>query len=71
MKITNVTTHMSRKVSKNFGSYENGIGLTAELAEGDNHVDAITQLQKECLRHLLKANPFEEAAKRKIAPDKS
>jgi hypothetical protein len=64
VKITRVTIQMSRKTSKNFGSFGNEIELSASVMEGENHEDVIIQLQKECLHNLLKRNPFDEAARR-------
>jgi hypothetical protein len=67
VKITTVTVHLGRKLSRNYNSFDNSVGLTGELAEGDDPDEAVTRLQKKCLRMLLKRNPFEEAAKRKAA----
>ena len=64
MKITQVTIQMSRKMSKNYGSFGNEVELTASVGDGENYKDVIDQLQKECLRDLIKKNPFDEAARR-------
>ncbi len=65
MKITSVSVQMSRTLSKNYNSFSNSVGLTGELAAGDDYEEVVAQLQRECFRHLLKANPFDTAAKRK------
>jgi hypothetical protein len=66
MIITVVTIRMSRKVSKNFESFGNDVELTANVADGENHEDVVRHLQKQCLQHLLKVNPFDEVTRRAI-----
>ena len=64
MRITQVTVQMGRKVSKNFNSFDNSVGLTANVAEDENHEEVIVALQKECFQQLIKKNPFDEAVRR-------
>ena len=42
MRIVQVTVQMSRKVSKNFNSFDNSVGLTANVVDDENHEQVIT-----------------------------
>ena len=57
MRVERVTIQMSRKMSKNFGSFGNEVELTASVADGEDHKDVIVQLQKECLQNLPEEEP--------------
>lgn len=54
MKITTVSVQVGRKISQNYNSVQNSVGLTADLEEGEDHQSAVERLQRECLRLLLK-----------------
>jgi hypothetical protein len=62
VRITQVTVQMGRKMSKNFNSFDNSVGLTANLTDDENHEEVIVALQKECFQQLIKKNPFDETA---------
>ena len=59
MKITSVSVHLGRKVTRNYNSFDNSVGICADLTDGENHREAILQLQKECLQQLFREDPLE------------
>ena len=65
MKITSVSVHMSRKQTRNFNSYDNMVGIVADLEDGDRHDVVVRELQKECYRLLIKESPFDADQKKR------
>jgi len=57
MKITKITTHIGRKITQDFNSFDNSVTLTAEVEPDDDPQEVVQQLQRNCYRLLLKKDP--------------
>ena len=54
MKVTSVTVQIGRKISQNYNSLSNSVGLSADLEDGEDHEQVVRHLQAECHRLLLR-----------------
>lgn len=66
MRITQVTVQMGRTISKNYNSFQNVLGLTANVTDDENHEEVIVKLQKQCLNNLLKKDPFDATVRQAV-----
>jgi len=64
MKITTVSASMSRRIVKSYQSFENSVGLSADLESGDDPHRAVCELQKQCFAELVKQYPYDRPRKK-------